>query len=676
VRNLRTEFRMRTANVVAVDDVTFEISEGECVGLVGESGCGKTTIGLSVMRLLQNNGHVIGGSIENFGRDLANLSEQEMQKVRGNEIAFIPQDPMTSLNPTMNIGRQIAEGYIEHRGVSDEEGRQRALEVLRLVEMPRPEERLNQFPHELSGGLRQRVIIAMALVCEPKLLIADEPTTALDVTIQAQILDLIDRLRRDLKMAVLLITHDMGVIAGRTDRVVVMYAGKKAESAATNDLFSQMRHPYTQALLNAVPKIEESHYRLLSIPGLPPDLSTELVGCRFADRCSYVTSNCREVEPPIEIAKDSRQHEFACFNPILGARVSTEERVVANQVNLSQAPVLIELRNVVKLFPVRSNGLIRRKAGNVHAISDVSLVIREGETFGLVGESGCGKTTTGKVMVGLEAPTSGSLLFEGEELRSLRGEKRRSARRNIQMMFQDPYSSLNPRQRVGSILEEPLEIQKVGSSKERRARVFELLNQVGLSSSALVRYPHEFSGGQRQRIGLARAIALKPKLLVADEPVSALDVSIQAQILNLIKDLQRDLGLSLLMISHDLGVVRYMSDTVGVMYLGKLVEVGPSDEIYRNPCHPYTRGLLDSVPKPFADDAPDDVEIKIKGELPSSVFPPSGCRFRTRCPRAQEICTAEEPAFRQFGTDHSAACHFPLRPPLTSDITTRLSLPN
>jgi peptide/nickel transport system ATP-binding protein len=666
---------MRSANVVAVDDVTFEISEGECVGLVGESGCGKTTIGLSIMRLLQNNGHVIGGTIEHFDKDLASLSEEEMQKVRGNEIAFIPQDPMTSLNPTMNIGRQIAEGFIEHRGVGAEEGRERALEVLRLVEMPRPEERLSQFPHELSGGLRQRVIIAMALVCEPKLLIADEPTTALDVTIQAQILDLIDRLRRDLKMAVLLITHDMGVIAGRTDRVVVMYAGKKAESAQTFDLFSQMRHPYTQALLNAVPKIEESDYRLLSIPGLPPDLSTDLVGCRFADRCLYVTSQCRAVEPPIEIAKDSQRHEFACFNPILGARVSVEERVIAQHVDLSHAPVLMELRNVVKLYPVRSNGLIRRKTGNVHAISDVSLVIREGETFGLVGESGCGKTTTGKVMVGLETPTSGSLLFEGQDLRSLKGGQRRYARRNIQMMFQDPYSSLNPRQRVGSILEEPLEIQSEGSSRERRARVLELLNQVGLSSSALIRYPHEFSGGQRQRIGLARAIALKPKLLVADEPVSALDVSIQAQILNLIKDLQSELGLSLLMISHDLGVVRYMADTVGVMYLGKLVEVGPSDEIYRNPCHPYTRGLLDSVPKPFATDASDDVEIKIKGELPSSVFPPSGCRFRTRCPRAQEICATEEPLFRQFGDDHTAACHFPLRTPVLGTITAHVAPP-
>jgi oligopeptide/dipeptide ABC transporter ATP-binding protein len=576
----------------------------------------------------------------------------------------------------MNIGRQIAEGFIEHRGVSAEEGRERALEVLRLVEMPRPEERLSQFPHELSGGLRQRVIIAMALVCEPKLLIADEPTTALDVTIQAQILDLIDRLRRDLRMAVLLITHDMGVIAGRTDRVVVMYAGKKAESAATYDLFSQMRHPYTQALLNAVPKIEESDYRLLSIPGLPPDLSTELVGCRFADRCLYATSKCSEVEPPIEIAQDSRRHEFACFHPILGARVSTEERVVAQHLDLSHAPVLIELRDVVKLYPVRSNGLIRRKTGNVHAISDVSLVIRQGETFGLVGESGCGKTTTGKVMVGLETPTSGNLFFEGEDLHSLRGDKRRYARRNIQMMFQDPYSSLNPRQRVGSILEEPLEIQGEGSSKERRARVLELLNQVGLSSSALIRYPHEFSGGQRQRIGLARAIALKPKLLVADEPVSALDVSIQAQILNLIKDLQNDLGLSLLMISHDLGVVRYMADTVGVMYLGKLVEVGPSDEIYRNPCHPYTRGLLDSVPKPFATDMPEEVEIKIQGELPSSVFPPSGCRFRTRCPRAQEICANEEPPFRQFGTDHTAACHFPLRTPVLVAMTTRVAPSN
>ncbi|MEI6709791.1 MAG: ABC transporter ATP-binding protein [Actinomycetota bacterium] len=659
VKNLRTEFRMRTANVVAVDGVSFDIAAGECVGLVGESGCGKTTIGTSIMRLLPNTGHIIGGSVELDGLDLATLPEEKMQKVRGNQIAFIPQDPMTSLNPTMTIGRQIAEGYVLHKGVSREEGIKRAIEVLKLVEMPRPEERINQYPHELSGGLRQRVIIAMALVCEPKVLIADEPTTALDVTIQAQILDLIDRLRKELKMAVLLITHDMGVIAGRTDRVVVMYAGKKAESAITKDIFAEMRHPYTQALMNAVPKLEDVSYRLHSISGLPPDLSQEIVGCRFAPRCAFATDKCRSSEPEIE---GQAEHEFACFHPVKGVGKDDKVRVKNAQHDISSTTTLLEITNLEKLYPVRGSGVIRRKVGNVNAISDISLTLVEGESYGLVGESGCGKTTTGKLITGLERPTSGEIKFEGSVLNSLKGAERRLARRNVQMMFQDPYSSLDPRQTVGSILEEPFQIQNEGSSAERKKMVAALLDQVGISPSASLRYPHEFSGGQRQRIGLARALALKPKLLIADEPVSALDVSIQAQILNLIKDLQDELGLSLIMISHDLGVIRYMSDTVGVMYLGKLVEEGPSDELYREPIHPYTRGLLDAVPKTSKDKAPEAV---IQGELPSSVNPPSGCRFRTRCPFAQELCANEEPVMREFFPGHRAACHFPLRQPVS-----------
>ena len=659
VKNLRTEFRMRTANVVAVDGVSFDIAAGECVGLVGESGCGKTTIGTSIMRLLPNTGHIIGGSVDLDGLDLATLPEEKMQKVRGNQIAFIPQDPMTSLNPTMTIGRQIAEGYVLHKGVSREEGIKRAIEVLKLVEMPRPEERINQYPHELSGGLRQRVIIAMALVCEPKVLIADEPTTALDVTIQAQILDLIDRLRKELKMAVLLITHDMGVIAGRTDRVVVMYAGKKAESAITKDIFAEMRHPYTQALMNAVPKLEDVSYRLHSISGLPPDLSQEIVGCRFAPRCAFATDKCRSSEPEIE---GQAEHEFACFHPVKGVGKDDKVRVKNAQRDISSTTTLLEITNLEKLYPVRGSGVIRRKVGNVNAISDISLTLVEGESYGLVGESGCGKTTTGKLITGLERPTSGEIKFEGSVLNSLKGAERRLARRNVQMMFQDPYSSLDPRQTVGSILEEPFQIQNEGSSAERKKMVAALLDQVGISPSATLRYPHEFSGGQRQRIGLARALALKPKLLIADEPVSALDVSIQAQILNLIKDLQDELGLSLIMISHDLGVIRYMSDTVGVMYLGKLVEEGPSDELYREPIHPYTRGLLDAVPKTSKDKAPEAV---IQGELPSSVNPPSGCRFRTRCPFAEELCANEEPVMREFFPGHRAACHFPLRQPVS-----------
>jgi oligopeptide/dipeptide ABC transporter ATP-binding protein len=676
VERLRTEFRMRTANVVAVDGVSFQVNQGECVGIVGESGCGKTTTGFSIMRLLPINGHLTDGRIMLNGRDLAGLSEKEMQGVRGDEVALIPQDPLTSLNPTMTIGRQIGEAVRLHRDVSRQQVRDRALEVLSMVEMPRPAERLDQYPHELSGGLRQRVMIAMALACEPKLLIADEPTTALDVTIQAQILDLIDDLRERLRMAVLLITHDMGVIAGRTDRVVVMYAGKVAEEADTVELFSRMRHPYSEALLESVPKLDRSPAdRLLSISGLPPDLSQTITNCRFAPRCQYATDQCRAADPPLEdVAGGSAHHRFACFHPVshhltaaatvVGA--AEDPRLEARRQEVSALPEILRVDGLVKEFPVLGGGVIRRTIGTVKAVSDIAFSVRRGETFGLVGESGCGKTTVGRLIVALERPNAGTIAFEGHDVHALAGGELRSRRRDLQLMFQDPYASLDPRMRVGSIIREPLRVQGVGSAMEQDERVRSLLREVGLSDQALGRYPHEFSGGQRQRIGLARALALDPKLVVADEPVSALDVSVQAQILNLMKDLQARHGLTFLMISHDLAVIRYMADTIGVMYLGKLVELGPAAQIYEHPAHPYTKGLLEAVPVP-------DVNVKVhtagktavRGELPSAVDPPSGCRFRTRCPRAEALCAEVEPPYSQFGGGHVAACHFPLETPVT-----------
>ena len=475
LRDLRTEFHLRHGSVVAVDGVSFDVSEGECVGVVGESGCGKSTTGLSIMRLLPNNGHLTGGSVTLLGRDLAGLDEREMRAVRGDEVALIPQDPMTSLNPTMTIGRQICEGVLLHRDVSRQEARSRALEVLRQVEMPQPDERLDQFPHELSGGLRQRVMIAMALACEPKLLIADEPTTALDVTIQAQILDLIDDLRQRLHMAVILITHDMGVIAGRTDRVVVMYAGKVAEEAETGELFGRIRHPYSQALLASVPKLEQRRdERLLSIPGLPPDLSKTIVGCRFAPRCQFATDECRTVEP--ELTSDSSDsgvpHRFACFHPVdpdagppvveVHAPASVSPSAAAADGVPDGAP-LVEVTDLVKEFPVMAGGVFRRQVGSVKAVSGVNFTIRSGETFGLVGESGCGKTTIGRMLVALEKANSGSIRFEGLELSHLRGRDLGGHRRDLQLMFQDPYASLDPRMRVGTIIREPLRVNKVGN---------------------------------------------------------------------------------------------------------------------------------------------------------------------------------------------------------------------
>ncbi len=667
VNNLVTKFGLRSGSVTAVDGVSFAIAPGECVGLVGESGCGKSTTGLSIMRLLPPNGSVSGGSIVLDGVDLATLSEAEMRKVRGNQVALIPQDPLTSLNPTMKIGRQISEGMRIHFGVSHEEAKQRALEVLRLVEMPRPEERLEQYPHELSGGLRQRVMIAMALTCKPKLLIADEPTTALDVTIQAQILDLLDSLREQLSMSVLLITHDMGVIAGRTDRVVVMYAGTVAEEAATERLFENTRHPYAAALLASVPTAEERREsRLLSIPGLPPDLSKEIVGCRFAPRCQFATDECRTEQPQLQVVA-GEAHHFACFHPVDGVEAVAalaDQGEVSPARSVAERNVLVKVDHLVKEFPVYQGGLLRRKTGSVKAVSDVSFSIHEGETFGLVGESGCGKTTISKLVTMLEVANSGTLDFDGKNLLTMKARELRKQRRDLQLMFQDPYASLDPRMHVGSIIAEPLKVQNVGTSSEQKARVLALLDEVGLAASAANRFPHEFSGGQRQRIGFARALALEPRLIVADEPVSALDVSIQAQLLNLMKDLQVRRGLTLMLVSHDLAVMRYMADRIGVMYLGKIVEVGPAATILSHPAHPYSQGLLDAVPVPDVAEARRRRGLQIKGELPSPIDPPSGCRFRTRCPRVQDICSLEEPEFQDFADGNRAACHFPLTTPV------------
>jgi oligopeptide/dipeptide ABC transporter ATP-binding protein len=662
VNNLKVQFATRNTFATAVDDFSLTMEPGECVGLVGESGCGKTTTGLAIMRLLPGSGKIAAGSVVLDGVDLASLSEQEMQTKRGNAIALIPQDPMSSLNPTMKIGRQIGEGLRIHRGASVEEARKRSLEVLEMVDMPRPAERLDQYPFELSGGLRQRVIIAMGLVCSPKILIADEPTTALDVTIQAQILDILDTLRKELEMAVLLITHDMGVIAGRTDRVVVMYGGKKAEEATTDDLFRSMRHPYTQALLASMPSLETaSKQKLNSIAGMPPDLTKTITACRFAPRCSYATEQCRLEDPALTGESD---HHYACFHPVNGPLATVVSTPVTQAAYVALPhKVLARVEHMVKEFPIKG-GLVQHRVGSVHAVSDVSFSVNEGETFGLVGESGCGKTTIGRMLVGLEPVTSGEVYFDDKIVSAKGYRPSRADHRDRQMMFQDPYSSLNPRMKIGQILGEPLLVQREGNKAQRDARVRELLASVGLEPLASDRYPHEFSGGQRQRIGFARALALNPRLIVADEPVSALDVSVQAQILNLMKDLQREHNLTYVMVSHDLAVVYYMADTIAVMYLGKIVEIGDAESVFRSPAHPYTQGLLDVVPVPDPEEARRRRGRQVTGELPSPVNPPSGCRFRTRCPKAQEICAVEEPLLEPFSPTQQAACHFPMKTPV------------
>jgi oligopeptide/dipeptide ABC transporter ATP-binding protein len=683
VEGLHTEIRMRRSTVEAVDKVSFTIKAGETVGLVGESGCGKSMTAMSIMRLLPPGGRIVGGSVTLNGRDLQTLSAAEMRKVRGDEIAMVFQDPMTSLNPTMTVGDQIAEAVRLHRDVSRREASDRAAEMLEMVGMPQPRERLGFYPHQLSGGMRQRVVIAMALACEPKLLIADEPTTALDVTIQAQILELLDDLKERLHMGMLLITHDLGVIAGRADRVMVMYAGRIVETGTTGEVFSAMRHPYTQALLASVPELDTDRDAVLySVGGAPPDLSDLPTGCRFAPRCQYAQARCRAEDPSL-VGEPDREH--ACFFPVDGpltdALAVTDgvtdaalEPADIPRVSVSPEAVptenghgpLLSVQSVVKEFPIR-RGVLQRQVAAVHAVSDVSFEVARGEAFGLVGESGCGKTTLGRMIVGLETVSSGRVLVEHDDVSQMRGSQLRHKRRDLQLIFQDPHSSLDPRMRVSSILREPLAAQGIGSRKQQTERVRELLEEVGLSPRSSELYPHEFSGGQRQRIGFARALALEPRVIVADEPVSALDVSVQSQMLNLMRDLQRERDLTYVVISHDLAVVRYLANRIGVMYLGKLVEVGPADDVYKRPAHPYTAALLESIPDPDPAKARRKRKGVVTGELPSAAAPPSGCRFRTRCSRAQDTCASQEPPLRAFNAEgHLAACHFPLQTPLAS----------
>jgi peptide/nickel transport system ATP-binding protein len=663
LRHVNTDIALRRGTVHALDDVNLEIQAGQTLGIVGESGSGKTMTALSIMGLLPPGGSVVGGQILFEGRDLRSLPPDEVRRIRGVRMGMVFQDPLTSLNPTIRIGAQVAEPLRVHQGASKAEARERAIEILRRVGMPRPDKIVDNYPHQLSGGMRQRVVIAMALICSPRLLIADEPTTALDVTTQRQILELIDDLRAEFGMAVILVTHDLGVIAGRADRVAVMYAGRVVETATTRQIFRSPRHRYTEALMEALPESAmretDADARLYSIPGLPPDLSRPLTGCRFAPRCRFVTEECRTTE--VTLSTDEHQH--ACLHPVTAttAAPAAQTATVASPRTSPSKPApeaILSVRALVKNYEATTGALLRRVSGQVSAVAGVSFEVRPGETFGLVGESGCGKSTVGRLVVGLEEPTDGQIVLDGTDIASLKRRERRRMHRQVQLMFQDSYAAMNPRMRVDAILAEPLEIQQVGDASARRARITTLLDQVGLSRRVLERYPHEFSGGQLQRIGLARSMALQPRLIVGDEPVSALDMSIQAQVLNLMQDLQRELGLAYVFISHNLSVVDYMSDRIGVMYLGKLVEVGPAHDVVRAARHPYTQALIDAVPSATPDLATSPESITIRGELPSALNPPTGCRFRTRCPLAEQVCETEPPL---AGDVHQVACHFPLR---------------
>jgi len=668
VKGLKTWFETSDQTVRAVDGVDFTIQKGETFALLGESGCGKSMTSLSIMRLVpEPAGHIVAGSVMLHDQDLMQLTELKMRNVRGKRIAMIFQEPMTSLNPVLTIGRQIRETISRHSRFGDFSAKKRSLELLEAVGIPDPKRRYHEYPHQLSGGMKQRVMIAIALAGDPELLIADEPTTALDVTIQAQVLDLLRNLQKKTGMAIMLITHDLGVVAEMADRVAVMYAGQIVELADRNQFFTNPQHPYSQKLFESLPTMNKREQRLAVIPGSVPSLAQEFKACRFAPRCDYVWDVCRK-QVPRWIPTISRVHRDGgtlCHlldpqqkSPGTAARPATPSTIQAVAANLPplvqhNAPLMLHVDGLKIHFPIQ-RGLLKRTVGFVKAVDDLSLDIAKGKTLALVGESGCGKTTVGKGILQLVRPTAGCVNLEDVQLNRLSARELRSKRRDVQIIFQDPFSSMNPRMMVKDIVEEGMIAQRVGGdARQREQRVEQLLVQVGLSAEHKFRYPHEFSGGQRQRICIARALAVEPKLIICDEPTSALDVSVQAQILNLLKDLQDKLGLSFLFITHNLSVVEYLAHEVAVMYLGRIVEFGPVQEVMKNPKHPYTRALLSAVPS--IEETGREV-IKLRGEMPSPIHPPIGCHFNPRCAQATQKCRNGYPENIAVSETHKVRC--------------------
>ena len=617
VDNLRTWLAGSEGVVRAVEGVSFAVGRGETFALLGESGCGKSMTALSISRLLPDAGRVVSGSVRLDGQDLLQLPEAAMRDVRGSKIGMIFQEPGTSLNPVMKVGLQIGEVILQHTTLRGRAIDARVLELLDAVGLPDPKNRAHEYPFQLSGGMKQRVMIAIALACEPRLLIADEPTTALDVTIQAQVLDLLRSLQKKMGMSILLITHDLGVVSEMAHHVAVMYAGQIVESARRDDFFRNPAHPYSRKLFASIPDRQARDRSLAVIQGRVPSLIGKFQGCRFADRCDFAWPHCRATDPAwstVEAEHGVRCHLYSDEAPKQEAGADgspAAQSAVRGPVHPdTDAPLLI-VHDLKVYFPIRK-GILQRVVGHVKAVDGVSLTVRAGRTLALVGESGSGKTTVGKGIAQLLPLSGGSVNFGGVDLSSLSSGELRGRRRDFQIIFQDPYSSLNPRMRVLDIVEEGMIALGVGGDRQSRAgRVDEVLAQVGLGVEMKYRYPHEFSGGQRQRIAIARALAVEPRLIVCDEPTSALDVSVQAQILNLLRDLQSRLCIAYLFITHNMSAVEFLADEVAVMYLGKIVEQGSADEVLRNPQHAYTKALLSAVPRVSV---PDNRETRIPSE--------------------------------------------------------------
>jgi peptide/nickel transport system ATP-binding protein len=656
VEDLHVHFQTQRGVVRAVEGLSFSVKRGETVAIVGESGSGKSVSALAIMRLLPRLTARTRGRVTFDGKSLLDLDDEAMRELRGRDIAMIFQEPMTSLNPLLTIGLQITEPLTIHLGMTTAQARARAVELLGLVGIPDAEGRLDQYPHQFSGGMRQRVMIAIGLACNPKLIIADEPTTALDVTIQAQILELMKDLSRKLDIALIVITHNLGVVARYADRVIVMYAARMVEEGSAEAVFHRPRHPYSMGLLRSVPRLDRPRgTRLEAIEGLVPNLAEQQSGCRFAPRCPFRIDICSQ-EPALEATDTGARSRCHRHAEIAAGKIAWAAAGASSEADAARSrEALLVVRGLTKHFPVR--GKLGNRNRVVRAVEDVSFSIRPGETVGLVGESGCGKTTVGRLILRLEEPTAGDITFAGINLVGASPAEMHAVRRKIQVIFQDPYSSLNPRMTVGQIIGEPLTVYKLAPDRQAATeRVEELLGQVGLRPELVERYPHQLSGGQRQRVGIARALAMEPSFIVCDEAVSALDVSIQGQIINLLEDLQRRLGLAYLFIAHDLAVVRHISMRVVVMYFGRVMEVADRDELYREPLHPYTKLLLDAAPVPDPTVEKARAPRLIKGELPSHLAPPSGCVFNTRCPLASRECREVVPPLDEKRPGHLAAC--------------------
>ncbi len=676
VENLHTEFKTESGSLTAVNGVDFTLGSGEIMGLVGESGAGKSVTARSVMQLIESPGEISEGTIRLNGDDLLQKSEAELRKVRGGQMAMIFQDPLTALNPVFTVGSQIIETIQLHQPVSDQAAREQAIELLEQVGIPSPNKRIDDYPHEFSGGMRQRAVIAMALSCEPDLLIADEPTTALDVTIEAQILDLIEELSEEYGTSVLFITHDLGVVAHLCDKVGVMYSADLVEVGAVEDIYANPRHPYTQGLLASIPQITDARdQQLTTIAGKMPSIGEPPDGCRFHPRCPHAEPKCKSGYPPMDPVSEEQSHQTRCIRwEEVGITWSDTPSESLDRSIEPDAATLLEVQDLQKWFDADDGLLDKVRMGRdapgslpvglkteyVQAVDGIDFEIKSGETFGLVGESGCGKSTTAKSLIQLLEPTDGQVWFrtksgDRKQLTELDRTELRSVRREMQIIFQDPQSSLNPRMSVGDIVGRPLELHDIATGEEKRERVEDLLETVGLSASDAELYPHEFSGGQQQRIGIARALAVEPEFLVCDEPVSALDVSIQAQILNLLTELQDEFDLTILFIAHDLSVVRHICDRIAVMYLGNIMEVGRVEDVFEPPYHPYANALLSAIP--IADPTAKRSRVRLEGDVPSPIDPPSGCPFHTRCPQyIPGECDTGEPPLTEVDGGHKIAC--------------------